>query len=163
MSVTGEDDFETAFQVVAEHIRQRYTDLETLPTTPAPGSISDAIASLPDVLPETGLGTARTTTYLMDKLLPGCLQGQSGPRYFGFVCGGTTPASQLADMLATSYDENVQVTLPQATAATAVEARALEMVLDLLNIPREAYQGRTITTGATASNVLGLGEAGGPT
>lgn len=30
------------------------------------------------------------------------------------------------------------------------------MVLDLLDIPRSTYPARTITTGATASNILGL-------
>jgi hypothetical protein len=31
------------------------------------------------------------------------------------------------------------------------------MVLDLLDIPREAFAGRSVTTGATASNIMGLG------
>lgn len=106
------------------------------------------------------MGTSRTTSFLLDKILPGILQGQPGPRYFGFVVGGVTEAAQLADILARSYDENVQVTLPGVTASTAVEHRALEMVLDLLDLEREAFQGRTITSGATASNVLGLGECG---
>lgn len=38
-----------------------------------------------------------------------------------------------------------------------LESRTLEMVLDLLDIPRDAFKGRTLTTGATASNILGLG------
>lgn len=74
------------------------------------------------------------------------------------MIGGVTEAAQLADILASSYDENVSVTLPGVTASTAVEARTLELVLGLLDMPRDTYQGRTITTGATASNVLGLGE-----
>lgn len=80
----------------------------------------------------------------------------NGPRYFGFFTGGVTPAAQLADMLVTSYDENVQVALGEETASTAVEQRALEMVLDLLNIERTIFLGRTITSGARASNMLGL-------
>lgn len=64
----------------------------------------------------------------------------------------------MAEVLSSSYDENVQVTLPGVTASTAFESRALELVLDLVDIPREKYLGRTITTGATASNVLGLGK-----
>lgn len=42
------------------------------------------------------------------------------------------------------------------TISTYVEARALDLVLELLNIPPSHFQGRTITTGATASNVLGM-------
>lgn len=60
-------------------------------------------------------------------------------------------------MLVTAYDENVQVALPE-TAATAIEARTLELVLDLIGVDRGVFEGRTITTGATASNVLGMGE-----
>jgi hypothetical protein len=31
------------------------------------------------------------------------------------------------------------------------------MILDLLSVPRELFKGRSLTTGATASNILGLG------
>ena len=41
--------------------------------------------------------------------------------------------------------------------STALEFRTLEMILDLLNLPRELFKGRSLTTGATASNILGLG------
>ena len=42
------------------------------------------------------------------------------------------------------------------TISTYVETLALRYVLDLLSIPQERYTGRTVTTGATSSNVLGL-------
>jgi glutamate/tyrosine decarboxylase-like PLP-dependent enzyme len=157
MSERGES-FVQQLEIVTKHVAERYNDLGTLPTLPTQESIAHAVRSLPVTLPDTGLGTAGTTSYLFDNLLPGLLQGQPGPRYFGFVTGGVTDSAQLADILTGSYDENVQMTLPGATASTAVEARTLELVLDLLNIPRENYLGRTITTGATASNVLGLGK-----
>jgi hypothetical protein len=150
--------FDASFGQVIQHVLDRYHSLDRLPTTPAPSSVAQTISSLPAALPSTGLGTSETTNYLIDTLLPGILQGQPGPRYFGFVTGGVTEAAQLADILGGSYDENVQVTLPGVTASTAAEARALEMVLDLMDIPRMSFEGRTITTGATASNVLGLGE-----
>lgn len=152
-------DFEASLETVKQHVLGRYNDLSTLDTLPTREAIATTISSLPTSLPDQGLGTTGTTSYLLDALLPGCLPGQAGPRYFGFVTGGVTPSAQLADILTGSYDENVQMTLPGATASTAVEARTLEMVLDLLNIPRENFLGRTITTGATASNVLGLGES----
>jgi len=152
------DDFAEQLAIVTKHVAERYNDLDTLPTLPTQDAISHAVKSLPASLPLTGLGTPATTSYLFDNLLPGLLQGQPGPRYFGFVTGGVTESAQLADILTGSYDENVQMTLPGATASTAVEARTLELVLDLLEIPRENYLGRTITTGATGSNILGLGE-----
>lgn len=151
--------FSAALSQVIDLIRQRYTELSRLPTTPTPADVSSTIAALPARLPEQGEGLSKTTNYLLETLLPGILQAQAGPRYFGFVTGGVTPAAQIADIVSSSYDENVQVTLPGVTAATAIESRTLEMVLDLLDIPRDRYEGRTITSGATSSNVLGLGQS----
>lgn len=151
--------FQQGLAKVTDLVRQRFSDLANLPTTPLSTTIADTIAALPRTLPQHGKGLPATTDYLLDTLLPGILQGQSGPRYFGFVTGGVTPAAQLADIVSSSYDENAAVTLPGVTAATAIESRTLEMVLDLLDIPRDRYTGRTITTGATSSNVLGMGES----
>lgn len=46
--------------------------------------------------------------------------------------------------------------LQSETISTALEHRTLDMVLDLLSIPRKTFPGRSLTTGATASNILGL-------
>ncbi|WVO17080.1 hypothetical protein L204_104767 [Cryptococcus depauperatus] len=151
-----EKEFQDALSTVVSHIAARQSNLATLPTLPSPSSITSTLLSLPSSLPQQGLGTVEAINYLISSLLPGILQAQNGPRYFGFVIGGVTPAAQLADMLATCYDENVQVALGEETASTAIEQRALEMVLDLLEIDRSHFMGRTITTGATASNMLGL-------
>ena len=81
--------------------------------------------------------------------------------------------------MTTLYDQNVQVHLPvclfilvafwlvvltttppqDETIATNLEARTLELILDLLSIPRGFFNGRSLTTGATASNILALGKA----
>ncbi|OCF38291.1 hypothetical protein I317_07950 [Kwoniella heveanensis CBS 569] len=152
------DQFLSTLPKVIDHITSRHTDLHTLPTLATPSSISNTLSSLPRSLPEQGLGVEGTTSYLVNSILPGILQAQNGPRYYGFVVGGVTPAAQLADILSTSYDENVQVNLYQQTASVAVEQRALELVLDLLSIERKVFMGRTMTTGATSANVLGLGK-----
>ena len=60
-------------------------------------------------------------------------------------------------MLVTVYDQNVQVHLLDQTIATEVEVCALHMLLDLFNLERDAWgRSPTFTTGATASNALGL-------
>jgi glutamate/tyrosine decarboxylase-like PLP-dependent enzyme len=151
-------EFDDSLKQVFDHIRQRHHSLPSLPTLSPQQIISESVASLPATLPDKGKGTSKTTSYLINTLLPGILQAQNGPRYFGFVVGGVTESAQLAEVLSGSYDENVQVTLPGITASTAIESRTLELILDLIDIPREKYTGRTITTGATASNVLGLGK-----
>ncbi|KAJ3212745.1 hypothetical protein HDU82_007126 [Entophlyctis luteolus] len=109
------------------------------------------------VLSKSGLGTDATIDALMNRICPGLITGQSGPRYFGFVTGGTTDPALLADILVSSYDQNVQVHLPQTSVSTEVEVAALDMAADLMGIDaRSIFKGKTVTTGATASNVLGL-------
>lgn len=86
------------------------------------------------------------------------------------MTGGATPAALLADMLTSIYDQNVAVHLPLQTIATNVEFAALNMLVDLCylgrrewglpdpDIPSSKDEGGAgiFTTGATASNVLGL-------
>jgi glutamate/tyrosine decarboxylase-like PLP-dependent enzyme len=72
--------------------------------------------------------------------------------YIGFVTGGTTPAALLADYLVSTYDQNVQVHLPQSISTT-VERQTIRMLCELLDLP--GFDG-TLTTGATAGNILGL-------
>lgn len=153
-----EEDFTASLETVFNHINNRHSTLDTLKILPTPTAVSQSIASLPQHLPQKGLGTKSTTTYLINQLLPGILQAQNGNRYFGFVVGGVTPSAQLADILGGSYDENVQTTLSGVSASTAIEQRCLEFILDLVGIERSVFVGRTLTTGATASNILGLGE-----
>ena len=151
-------EFNTVLDEVTSTLRDRHASLASLPVLPSKEAVQSTISALPATLAADGLGTAGALQYLRDSILPGCLQAQTGPRYFGFVTGGVTPAAQLAEILAGSYDENVQVTLPGQTAATAVEARVLELILDLIGVERRRFEGRTLTTGGTACNVLGLGE-----
>lgn len=151
----AESDFASLLSSVTARLQARDAALSSLPTIPSSDEVSAAVSAIPSSLPEKGLGTAATLP-LIDSVLAGCTLGQAGPRYFGFVTGGVTPAAQFADMLLSSHDENVQVSLP-TSAAVRTEARALQLVLELLGL--EGFEGRTITTGATASNVLGMGES----
>lgn len=72
------------------------------------------------------------------------------------MTGGATEAAKLADHLAIQYDQNVQVHLPNETIATDVEDAALKMLCQLLHLQPGQWPHRTSTTGATASNVIGL-------
>ncbi|GAA6003895.1 pyridoxal phosphate-dependent decarboxylase family protein [Rhodotorula paludigena] len=84
------------------------------------------------------------------------MPGQAGPRCYGLVLGGVTPAAQLADMLVTSFDPCVQVHWPEQTVSVALEALTLSYLLSLLSLPSALFTGNALTTGATASNLLGL-------
>ncbi|KAI5477494.1 hypothetical protein MNV49_006340 [Pseudohyphozyma bogoriensis] len=150
------DNFPAEFARVTAAIAHRTEVLPTLPTTSTPFIISKALDTLPSTVPDVGLGLNATTTLLLDELCPALSGGQAGPRFFGLITGGVAPSAQLADHIVTSYDPCVQVHLPEETISTAIEARTLDMLLDLLGLSKERFNSNTFTTGATASNFLGL-------
>ncbi|KAI9781161.1 MAG: hypothetical protein M1839_006269 [Geoglossum umbratile] len=123
---------------------------------PAEGDIARAVSALTPHLQDDGVGTARTIGHLMDDIVPALNASSLSPNYYGFVTGGATPAACIADQIVSIYDQNVQVHLPKETAATVIEDRALELLSELLGLDAAGWVGRTFTTGATASNVLGL-------
>ncbi|KAJ3219983.1 hypothetical protein HDU67_007716 [Dinochytrium kinnereticum] len=141
---------------IVEHVVERERGMHALRTLANRDDIRRGEASIPESLPSTGWGITKVTDHLLTSIGPAIAPGHAGPRYFGFVTGGVTPAATLGDILTTSYDANVQVHLPNDTITTTLESRTLEYILDLLSLPRHAFTGRTFTTGATASNILGL-------
>ena len=125
-------------------------------TLPSPPALYTSTASLLQHLPHDGLGLRKTTDHLLEDIAPGLNGSSLSPNYYGFVTGGCTPAARIADNLVTLYDQNVAVHLPEQSVATVVEDRALGMLLELLGFDPAKWMGRTFTTGATASNILGL-------
>ncbi|KAK0269468.1 hypothetical protein LTR35_014764 [Friedmanniomyces endolithicus] len=123
---------------------------------PSPEAIDAARSKLLPNLPETGLGAERTKAHLQNDIVPGLNRSSQSPKYYGFVTGGVTPAAAFADNIVTETDQNVQVHLPQETISTDVEDRALRMICELLDLSPDEWSHKTFTTGATASNVLGL-------
>ncbi|KAJ7146056.1 pyridoxal phosphate-dependent transferase [Mycena epipterygia] len=119
-------------------------------------AIAHAEASLPVSLPDTGIGLENIKKHLLDDLVPAFNGPSLSSNYYGFITGGNTDASLFADWLVSGYDQNVQVHLPQQTVASSLEAVALRLLQQLLSINENDFPGRTFTTGATASNVLGL-------
>ncbi|MCJ1474085.1 hypothetical protein MMC13_002743 [Lambiella insularis] len=126
------------------------------PTLPSQDSLAKSSASLLTRLPLTGYGLDFTINHLLESVAPALNGSSLSSNYYGFVTGGATPAARLADNLVTLYDQNAAVHLPNESIATVVEDRALIMLLELLHFDPEIWRGRTFTTGATASNVLGL-------
>jgi glutamate/tyrosine decarboxylase-like PLP-dependent enzyme len=93
---------------------------------------------------------------VVDELLAaaeGHLVGSVGPRYFGFVIGGSTPAATAADLLAVGWDQNTFNPL-MSPAAEAAERAAGRWVTSLLGLPGGASVG--FVTGAQSANTVGL-------
>src|SRR5487761_1823439 len=77
--------------------------LSSLPTRPA-GRMHPPLP--PDYLPEEGIGAVNALEAFREKYEP-WLSASPGPRYLGFVTGGTTPAALVGDWLVAAYDQNV--------------------------------------------------------
>ncbi|MFD6260478.1 pyridoxal phosphate-dependent decarboxylase family protein [Micromonospora chalcea] len=106
-------------------------------------------------LPDAPTPPEQVLAELVAAAEPG-LVATAGPRYFGFVVGGASPAATAADMLAVGWDQLAfnAVTSP---AAVAAETAAGTWLKDLLGIPATASVG--FVTGAQAANTAGLAAA----
>jgi glutamate/tyrosine decarboxylase-like PLP-dependent enzyme len=80
----------------------------------------------------------------------------AGPRFFGFVIGGSLPAALAADWLVSAWDQNTG--LYNSTPGTAhIEQVALRWVLDLLGLPAESAG--AFVTGTTVAHIAALAAA----
>src|SRR5215204_412892 len=77
----------------------------------------------------------------------------SGPRFFHFVTGGTTPAALAADWLTSLLDQN-SFSATSSPFGTQLEEVAIRWLLDLFELPRD--WGGVLTSGATTANFVGL-------
>lgn len=166
LSTTELDQDRRSLPILPQHPPPTLDDLQKglarQETTSGQGSKS-ASASISDSnLPLDTL--SRLATHLIHDILPYLNLGSLSPNYYGFVTGGATPAALLGDLVASVYDQNVQVHLPHETVATTLEVAALNKLVELFRLPEAewaigrpgSHGGGIFTTGATASNVLGL-------
>ncbi len=105
--------------------------------------------------PEAGAEIDAVIAELIERAEPG-LAAMVGPRFFGWVIGGTAPAGMAADWLVSAWGQNTGNNAA-TPAASAVEAVAARWLLDLLDLPRESSVG--FVTGATMANFTGLAAA----
>ena len=84
------------------------------------------------------------------------LMASAGPRYFGFVVGGSLDASLVADVLASGWDQNA-FNEALSPAAIAVEDVAGRWLKEILGLPASASVG--FVTGAQGANTVGLAAA----
>jgi glutamate/tyrosine decarboxylase-like PLP-dependent enzyme len=77
----------------------------------------------------------------------------SGPRFFHFVTGGTTPAALGADWLTSLLDQN-SFSWVSSPLGMELEDVAIRWLLDLFELP-DGWGG-VLTTGATMANFVGL-------
>jgi glutamate/tyrosine decarboxylase-like PLP-dependent enzyme len=80
----------------------------------------------------------------------------AGPRFFGFVIGGSLPAALAASWLSTAWDQNTGLYSPTPATSTLEEV-ALGWMIDVLGLPSES--GGAFVTGATVANFSALAAA----
>lgn len=123
---------------------------------PSQEALKRARSTLLTSLQSKGIGFEQTQHHLENDIVPALNGNSKSSRYYGFVTGGSLPIATFADKLAVEEDQNVQVHLPNETVATNVEDAALRLLCELLDFNTEDWPHRTFTTGATASNIIGL-------
>jgi glutamate/tyrosine decarboxylase-like PLP-dependent enzyme len=92
----------------------------------------------------------------LDELISPATMAMAGPRFFGFVIGGSLPASLAANWLAGAWDQNTA--FYNITPGTAIlEQITIRWLLNLLHLPAEC--GVAFVTGATMANFTALATA----
>ena len=107
-------------------------------------------------LPIDGWGTQNTLKYF-NETFEKIMVSSSGPKYWGFVTGGTTPASIAGDWLTTIYDQNAFKASGQGDVSAHIEMETIRLLLELFNLPKNLSGG--FVSGATMSNVTCLAAA----
>ena len=113
--------------------------------------------SLPQLnLPEQGYGGLAALNQFNTQFKE-FIVASGGPRYWGYVTGGSTPAAIIGDILATIYDQNTQAISGEGDVSAHIEIHTTDLLLDLFNLPREFTGG--FVTGTTMANFSALAVA----
>jgi glutamate/tyrosine decarboxylase-like PLP-dependent enzyme len=102
-------------------------------------------------LPTTGMGAKETLAFFAEKFAS-AVNGSAGPRYFGFVTGGSTPAALMADWLVSTYDQNACGS--NDSIAPQIEQQTIHFFRELFELSADYFG--SFVTGATVSNAVSL-------
>ena len=134
---------------------QHYLDaLPNRRASPSPAAL-DRLAGFDRPLPNAPTDPAQVLREL-DEIGSPATVASAGPRYFGFVTGGSLPAALAANWLASAWDQNAGLVISSPVAAR-LEQVSLGWLLDLLGLPAGCAGG--FVTGATMANFTALAAA----
>ncbi len=139
----------------AAAIASRYRDSISDRPVGATATLESLRASLAAPLADEGVPAAQ----VIDELARGAEGGliaNAGPRYFGFVIGGSSPASVAADFLTSAWDQNSGLYATGPAQAVCEEVSAV-WLSDLLGLPATASVG--FVTGCQMANFTALAAA----
>src|ERR687896_318930 len=159
------DELERALELAAAEARAYLEGLARDPVQPAGsaalleegagGGVQGRGAPLGGELPQHGDGALTAVTELA-RLAREAATRSSGPRFFHFVIGGTTPAALAADWLTSALDQNVAAWVA-SPFGTRIEQVAIDWLRQLFRLPPE-FAG-VLVTGGTMANFTCLAAA----
>jgi glutamate/tyrosine decarboxylase-like PLP-dependent enzyme len=118
---------------------------------PEPIDLSQIDGPLPDGPTEPSL-----VVKLLDEVVSPATMAMAGPRFFGWVIGGSYPVAVAADWMTSTWDQNTL--FAEATPGTvAVEATALRWVIEATGLPEGTWG--SFVTGTTVANMASLAAA----
>ncbi len=138
----------------AERAWKYLEDLTRRPVAPTDEALA-RLAELDGPLPDAGAEPG-TVLELLDEVGSPATIASAGPRYFGFVTGGSLPAALAANWLAGAWDQNSFSTTSSPVTA-AIEEVAGRWLLELLGLPRSGRA--AFVTGTTMAHVTALAAA----
>jgi glutamate/tyrosine decarboxylase-like PLP-dependent enzyme len=118
-------------------------------------TVEELSAGFDRQLPHNGEDPLDVLSRLVEGVDPG-LMGTAGPRFFGFVIGGSYPVAVAADWLAAAWDQNSGL-YAAAPATSVVEDVAGRWLVDLFGLPESSSFG--FVTGGQMANYTGLAAA----
>src|SRR3954465_8358098 len=119
------------------------------------GDLAALRASMGGPLPDQPSDPVEVIESLAAAADPGVV-ATAGPRFFGFVIGGSLPAAVGADWLTAAWDQNAAFYITSPAAAVAEEVAAGWLV-ELLGLPAGTSVG--FASGATMANFTALAAA----
>ncbi|HTE36009.1 MAG TPA: aspartate aminotransferase family protein [Reyranella sp.] len=144
------------FRRAAEHAADYRQTIATRPQRPEQ-SYAEAVRAWHAPTPEQGTADTAVLDDLVRLAGPG-LHATTGPRFHGWVIGGSHPVGVAADWLTAAWGQNAGNHIA-SPAAAAAEAVAEKWLLDILRLPAGASVG--FVTGATVANFVCLAAARG--
>jgi glutamate/tyrosine decarboxylase-like PLP-dependent enzyme len=121
---------------------------------PSPEALA-GLKELDEPLPEQPTEAA-CVLQTLDRVGSPATVGMAGPRYFGFVIGGSLPAALAANWLAGAWDQCPGL-FAASPIGTVLEEISLGWLLDVLQLPTDSAG--AFVTGATLANFTALAAA----
>ena len=148
------EDLRELFELTSSLAADFYGTLDERPVYPR-ASLDELREAFALPLPDEETDAQTVIAELAAAADPGIVATTSG-RYYGFVIGGSVPASVAADWLTTAWDQNAGLYVG-GPSASVVEEVAGAWLLELLGLPRDASFG--FVTGGQMANFTALAAA----